>query len=121
VTGPGLLKQAPGATRDRTEAVRFLKKALDLDLKFAEAYFELGKIYFNEEKYPQVIAAWEIAVALRKTFAEAYYRLGRAYAMAGDKQKAQEAFDLSLKQQKALETQVIERAKDILRFVYTLK
>ena len=98
-----------------------LNKALDLDPKFPEAHFELGKIYFDERNYPQAIGAYERAVSLRPTFAEAYYRLSRAYAMVGNQKKAQEAAEQSVKQRKALETSVLQREKEILRFVYTLK
>ena len=116
-----LLRPAQGTNPDRREAVRLLNKALDLDPKFPEAHFELGKIYFDEENYPQAIGAYERAVSLRPTFAEAYYRLSRAYAMVGNQKKAQEAAEQSVKQRKALETSVLQREKEILRFVYTLK
>jgi tetratricopeptide (TPR) repeat protein len=116
-----LLRRAGGASPDRREAARLLKKALELDPKFPEAHFELGKIYFDDGNYQLAIGAYERAVSFRPTFAEAYYRLSRAYAMVGNQKKAQEAAEQSAKQRKALETSVLQREKEILRFVYTLK
>ena len=103
------------------QAVKLLEKALELDPKFPEAYFELGKVYFDDQRYQQAIAAFERAVALQPTFPQAYYRLGGAYAKVGDRERAQKAWELSSKQQKAVKEYVAEREKEILRFVYTLK
>jgi tetratricopeptide (TPR) repeat protein len=93
----------------------------ELDPKFPEAHFELGKIYFDEANYPQAIGAYEKAVSLRPTFAEAYYRLSRPTPWLGNQKKAQEAAEEPVKQRKALEASVLQREKEILRFVYTLK
>jgi O-antigen biosynthesis protein len=116
-----LLRRAGGENPDRKQAAALLKKALDLDPKFPEAHFELGKIYFDDGDYQQAIGAYERAVSLRPTFAEAYYRLSRAYAVIGNQNKAREAAEQSAKLRKAMETSVLQREKEILRFVYTLK
>lgn len=106
---------------NRSESMRLLRKVLDLDPKFPEAYLELGKIYFDTERYPEAVEAFEKAAHLKPSAPEAHYRLSRAYAKSGNAEKARQTSQLFLKLQKEQETQAVQREKEILRFIYTVK
>ena len=105
----------------RPEALQLLERALELDPKLAEGWFEMGKIHFEEGRYGEAAAAYEKAVGIRPSFVEAYYRLARSYQKLGDQQKAHVAWEAHARRQKELEASVNQRDKQILRFVYTLK
>ena len=98
-----------------------LKKALELNVDFAEVYLELGKIHFADKQYEQAIRAYERAVHLNPAFVEAYHRLVQAHTKAGNEEKAREASEEFSKRQKELEADVIHRQKGIMHFLYTLK
>ena len=115
---------SPGCTRGRpdvAQSVRLLERALKLDPSFADAPLALGKIYFEQARYPEAIRALESAVRLDPASATACYRLSQAYQKAGNPQKAQAMSELFLKRQKEQEAQAETRRKEIVRFLYTLK
>jgi Tfp pilus assembly protein PilF len=59
---------------------------LQKDLRLA--YFDLGRIYADQNKTQEAIAAFERAVKLDSTQPDAHYRLARLYTQVGQKQKA---------------------------------
>jgi Flp pilus assembly protein TadD len=67
------------------------------------------------------LAALEKAAALKPDLPEVHYRLGRAYQKAGDREKARAAFAAHERHSKELKASVVQREKEIARFVYTLK
>ena len=106
---------------DSAESVRLLERALKLDPTFADAHLALGKIYFEQARYPEAIRTLESAVRLDPASAAACYRLSQAYQRAGNPEKAQAMSELFLKRQKQQEAQAETRRKEIVRFLYTLK
>jgi tetratricopeptide (TPR) repeat protein len=106
---------------DVAQSVRLLERALKLDPGFADAHLALGKIYFEQARYPEAIRALESAVRLDPASAAACYRLSQAYQKAGNPQKAQAMSELFLERQKQKEAQAETRRKEIVRFLYTLK
>lgn len=115
-----LLKQNKTQRADRSEAIKLLRKALELSPKLPEAHLELGKIYFDDKQYQQAILEYEKAIRIKPDL-EGYYRLAQAYGKVGNQEKARQASDLALALQKELEAEATKREKQILRFVYTLK
>jgi len=103
------------------QSVRLLEKALQLDPTLADAHLALGKIYFEQARYPEAIRALESAVRLDPASAAACYRLSQAYQKAGNPQKARAMSELFLERQKKQEAQAEMRRKEIVRLLYTLK
>jgi tetratricopeptide (TPR) repeat protein len=103
------------------EALKLLRKALELEPGFAEAYLELGKIYFKNKQYQNAIDAYQKAVDHNPALAEAYYGLALAYARSGNTAKANEASAMAQKRQEEIHKYVASREKEIKSFVYTLK
>ena len=65
----------------------------DKDSEFQRlAYFDLGRIYADQNRNQEAIAAFERAVKLDPSQPDAHYRLARLYTLVGQKQKAAEEF-----------------------------
>lgn len=92
---PGL-----GANEQKVEAL--LKKAVALDPKFADAHYQLGLLYTDEEQIKPAIRELEAAVRLRPELKNAHYRLSRLYAQEGRADLAQKEIEIfrSLKEDK---------------------
>ena len=63
---------------------------LQKDLRLA--YFDLGRIYADQNRNQAAIAAFERAVKLDPSQPDAHYRLARLYTLVGQKQRAAEEF-----------------------------
>ena len=61
------------------EAITALKKVVRLSPKHAKAYFTLGNIYSELEKYEQAVDAYRKVVKLNSRDAAARYHLGVSY------------------------------------------
>jgi tetratricopeptide (TPR) repeat protein len=57
----------------------------------ADSLFRQGVKLFNNNQFPQALAAFEQAVTVDPKFAKAYYMLGLSYANSGDTAKAKES------------------------------
>jgi tetratricopeptide (TPR) repeat protein len=67
----------------RVEAL--LKRAVALDPKLAKAYFELGVLLSDQERYSEAIQALRAAARLEPGLAQVHYRLAQAYQRTGQK------------------------------------
>jgi tetratricopeptide (TPR) repeat protein len=92
---PGL-----GGSAEKVEAL--LRNAVRLDPKFADAHFQLGLLYADEEKIAPAIQELEAAVRLRPGLKNAHYRLSRLYAQQGRPDLARKELEIfkSLKEEK---------------------
>jgi tetratricopeptide (TPR) repeat protein len=60
-----------------------LKRAVALDPKLATAYFELGVLLADQDRYPEAIRELRAATRLEPGLAQAHYRLAQAYQRTG--------------------------------------
>jgi TolB-like protein/DNA-binding winged helix-turn-helix (wHTH) protein/Tfp pilus assembly protein PilF len=68
------------------------KRCVELDPLNVNAYRALGEAFENARRFPEALAAFEMAVELNPTHAtEAYQRAGRIHYLMGDIQKAKAA------------------------------
>ena len=74
---------AQPANVQRVEAS--LKRAVALDPKLAKAYFELGVLLSDQERYSEAIQELRAAARLEPGLAQAHYRLAQAYQRTGQK------------------------------------
>jgi tetratricopeptide (TPR) repeat protein len=66
------------------EAITTLKRAIDINIDDAEAYLQLGLVYFERLDYAQAAKALTVAAALQPTKGLIHYHLGLAYHALGD-------------------------------------
>jgi tetratricopeptide (TPR) repeat protein len=87
-------KRAEDPDVDFSQIESLLKKSEALDPKFADAHLQMGNLYSAQNKYPDAIPEYVRAKELNSDLADAYYRLGQAYVRTGQKDRAQEQFQV---------------------------
>jgi len=87
-------KRAEDPDVDFRQIEALLKKSTVLDPGFAEAHLQLGNLYSAQNKYKDAIPEYVRARELNADLADAYYRLGQAYVRTGEKQLAQQQFEV---------------------------
>ena len=80
------------------EAIRRYKRAVKLDPRHKESYYNLGLVYHRKKKFDEAIDAYKQAVTLDRTYAAAYNNMGVAYADRGDVEEAIDAYRRSVKE-----------------------
>jgi len=85
-----------------------LTKAVTIDAKCADAYLQLGILYFSQRDAGKAIALYLKAIAADPKLAEAHYRLAVAYDRTGEHEKATQEFQLHDEIKKA-EADAVER------------
>jgi tetratricopeptide (TPR) repeat protein len=115
----GRRAQDPGLDLQQIESL--LKKAIGLDPKFGEAYLQLGNLYSDQNKYRESIPEYERALDLIPDLADGHYRLGQAYVHTGDKDRAQQQFQVYQQLRAQHLAEVDKQRADIRQFVYSAK
>lgn len=75
---------------DFTAAQESFRKALEISPEDAAAAYNVGEIFFSNQKIDEAITYFELAARIRKDWPKAYHRLGLAYLNKGDFDKALE-------------------------------
>ena len=65
--------------KNASQALKYLKKAVKLDINNPNSYFLLGLAYFDLEKYKKAEEMFLKAIALKPDFDDAYFHLGVVY------------------------------------------
>jgi len=89
----------------------FLAKAVSIDPKCADAYFQLGNIYASQKSFEEAVGFYLKAIDANPELADAHYRLGVAFDRTGQQEKAKREFELhdELKKQQAKD---VERQRE---------
>ena len=94
------LLQTATALRDQgrlNAALVLLRRVIELDIDNAQAYLELGLVFYAQADYAQAVKALRVACALRPNQGVTYYHLARAYQSVGDEESMRTVrFTLSL-------------------------
>jgi tetratricopeptide (TPR) repeat protein len=115
----GKRAQHPGLDLKQIESL--LTKSLALDPKLAEAHLQLGNLYSDQNKYAEAIPEYTRALELNSDLADAYYRLGQAYVRTGEKDRAQEQFEVYQKIREQHLADLEKQRAEIRQFVYSAK
>jgi tetratricopeptide (TPR) repeat protein len=114
-------KRAEDPNLDLHQIESLLKKALADDPKFAEAHLQLGNLYSAQNKYAEAIPEYVQARDLNSDLADAYYRLGQAYVRTGQKDRAQEQFQVYQHLREQHLADIDRQRAEIRQFVYAEK
>lgn len=76
------------------EVEALLKKSSNLDPKFSDAHLQLGVLYASQQKDPEAIEQYRLAIELDPESAAAHYKLGQALARIGQREPAEQEFKL---------------------------
>jgi tetratricopeptide (TPR) repeat protein len=115
----GKRAQDPGLDLQQIESL--LKKAIALNPKFAEAHLQLGNLYSDQSKYAEAIPEYVRARELDPALGDVYYRMGQAYVHVGEKDRAQEQFQIYQKVRAEHMADLDRQRADIQQFVYSAK
>ena len=87
----------------------------------AEAHLQLANLYSDQNKYAESIPEYVRARELNPDMADVYYRLGQAYVRTGDKDHAQEQFQVYQRLRSQHMAELDKQRADIRQFVYSAK
>lgn len=73
-------------------AVKQYQKIIETNPNDAEAYYNIGIVYYGEKKYDESKAQFQKAIEIYPDFSEAYYSLGVVYYAEANYDKAIETF-----------------------------
>ena len=79
------------AHENRTLALQNLEQSIKLNAKFAPAYFQRGKLEWEEGDTIRAIADLELATKLDPAYAQPYYLMAQIYFKQGKKEEAEQA------------------------------
>ena len=115
----GKRAEDPGLDLQQIESL--LRTAISLDPKYADAHLQLGNLFSDQNKYADSIPEYERAKELNPEFADVHYRLGQAYVRTGQKDRAQEQFQLYQQLRAQHMAEIDKQRADIRQFVYSAK
>jgi Tfp pilus assembly protein PilF len=98
-----------------------LKKSINIDPKFAEAYLQLGIVYSAQGEIQKAIDAFRTASAAKPNLAEAHFRLGQTYKKMGEASKARQEFQAYEQVQNSEAAAVEQQRREIQQFVVVFK
>jgi tetratricopeptide (TPR) repeat protein len=114
-------KRAQDADVDLRQIETQLQAAIMLDPKFAEARLQLGNLYSDQKRYADAIPQYVSALKENPDLGDAHYRLGQAYVRTGDKQRAQEHFEIYQRVRAEHLAEIDKQRAEVRQFVYTAK
>jgi predicted Zn-dependent protease len=114
-------KRAQDPTLDLHLIESLLKKAVALDPKLAEAHLQLGNLYSDQAQYAESIPEYVKALEGQQNLADAHYRLAQAYVHTGQKDKAQQHFEIYQQLRAQHLADLDKQIADIRQFVYSEK
>ncbi len=79
------------------KAIASLRRAIEIDPGFAQAFNELGYRYINKGEYQNAVTSFKKYVELRPTEANSHDSLGDAYTRMGEYENALNAYNAALK------------------------
>ena len=81
----------------------------------------MGNLYSDQNKYAEAIPEYVRALQLSPDLADAHYRLGQAYVRTGDKERAQQQFQMYQQLRAEHLAEVDKQRAEIRQFVYSAK
>jgi len=114
-------KRAQDASVDFAQIESLLRKSIALDGALAEAHTQLGNLYADQHEYEKSIPEYERALVLNPNLPDAHYRLGTDYVHVGQKERAQQEFDVYQKLRAQHLAEVDKERADVQQFVYSSK
>ena len=106
---------------DLQQVKSLLEKSVSLDPKLAEAHLQLGNLYSDQHDYVNAGPEYEQALKLNPDLADAHYRLGQVYVHTGQKDRAQQEFDVYQHLRAQHMAELDKERAEVQQFVYTAK
>ncbi len=114
-------KRAQDEGFDTGQIESLLKSSIAQDNNLAEAHLQLGNLYSDENKFTEAIPQYERALLENSDLADAHYRLGQAYVRTGQKERAQQQFEVYQRLRTQHLADLDKQRAEIRQFVYSSK
>jgi tetratricopeptide (TPR) repeat protein len=114
-------KRAEDPGFDLREVESLLQKSTVLDPSLPEAHVQLGNLYADQHAYEKSIPQYTRALELNPNLPDAHYRLGQDYVHLGQKDRAQQEFDVYQKLRAQHMAEVDKERAEVRQFVYSEK
>ncbi len=111
----------PPNPQDMERVKSLLNKAVKMDSSYADAYLQLGSLYFSRREYSKAVDYYEQAIVANPQLGEAHYRLGVAYDRLGEADKAKQEFQLHDQIEKAQADAVERQRREVKQFLVVLQ
>jgi tetratricopeptide (TPR) repeat protein len=98
-----------------------LKKSINIDPKFADAYLQLGIVYSAQGEIEKAVGAFQKATAANPKLAEAHFRLAQTYKKTAKASKARQEFQAYEQVQNTEAAAVEQQRREIQQFVVLFK
>jgi Flp pilus assembly protein TadD len=99
------------------EVEALLTKAVTLDPRCSDGYLQLGILAASQRNYEKATQLYTRATDVNPELAEAHYRLGVAYEHLGERDKAQQEFQLHDEIEKRQAADVERERREVKQFV----
>lgn len=114
-------KRAEDSDLDLQQVKSLLEKSVALDPRLAEAHLQLGNLYSEQHDYVKAGPEYERALELNANLADAHYRLGQVYVHTGQKDRAQQEFEVYQRLRAQHMAELDKERAEVQQFVYTSK
>jgi tetratricopeptide (TPR) repeat protein len=114
-------KRAQDPNFDPAQIESLLKKAIALQPDLAEAHLQLANLYSDQRKYAQSIPEYLQARKLDPDLPDVHYRLAQAYVHTGEKDLAQQEFQVYQKLNAQHLSDIDKQRAEVRQFVYSEK
>jgi len=111
----------PPNSQDMQQVEALLDKSVKIQPTCADAYLQLGLLYFSRGGYHQAVDYYTEAIAADPQLGEAHYRLGVAYDRLGEAAKARQEFQLHDQIEKAQAEEVERQRREVKQFLVVLQ
>jgi tetratricopeptide (TPR) repeat protein len=115
----GKRAQDPGL--DLQQIASLLKQSIALDPALADTHLQLGNLYSDQTKFADAIPEYRRALELNSDLADAHYRLGQAYVRSGEKDRAQQEFEVYQRLRAEHLADLDKQRAEVRQFVYSAK
>ena len=114
-------KRAQDPEFDPKQIQALLQRAIAADPALAEAHLQLGNLSADQGNFREAIPEYQRALELNSDLADGHYRLAQSYVRTGQKDKAQEQFQIYQQLRAQHLADLDKQRADIRQFVYSEK
>jgi tetratricopeptide (TPR) repeat protein len=114
-------KRAEDPGFDLREVESLLQKSTALDPSLPEAHVQLGNLCADQREYSKSVPQYNRALELNPNLPDAHYRLGQDYVHLGQKDRAQQEFDVYQKLRAPHMAEIDKERAEVQQFVYSAK
>jgi tetratricopeptide (TPR) repeat protein len=114
-------KRARDPDFDPKQIEALLQRATAADPTMPEAHLQLGNLNADEGKFAEAIPEYQRALELNPDLADGHYRLAQSYVRTGQKDKAQQEFQVYQQLRAQHLADLDKQRADIRQFVYSEK